>query len=58
MNDHQIINLVRTVKVASGEWAADHQPTVRELSRALREINRLDVAARVEEGATVFVLKD
>ena len=58
MNDHQIINLVRTVKVASGEWAADHQPSVAELSRALRAINRLDVAARVEDGSTVYALKD
>lgn len=58
MNDHQIIALVMAAKVASGEWARDERPTVRQLSQALREIERLDVAARVESGETVYVLRD
>jgi hypothetical protein len=58
MNDHQIINLLRVFKIAKGEWTPDHKPTVRELSTELRGMNRIDVAARVEEGRTVYVLKD
>ena len=58
MNDHQIINLLRVFKIAKGEWSQDHKPTVRELSTELRAMNRIDVAARVEEGRTVYVLKD
>lgn len=57
MNDHQVINLLHAFKVCKGEWAADHQPTVRELSVELRSMGRLDVAARVEEGRTVFALR-
>lgn len=58
VNDHQIISLLHAYKVTKGEWAADHQPTQRELSVELRAMGRLDVAARVEEGRTVFALKN
>jgi hypothetical protein len=58
VNDHQIIALVRRFKITKGEWAETHQPTVRELSVELRAMGRLDVASRVEDGTTVYVLKD
>lgn len=58
MNDHQVINLLHAFKVAKGQWAADHQPTVRELSVELRAMGRLDVASRVESGTTVYLLRD
>jgi hypothetical protein len=58
MNDTQVINLLHAFQVAQGVWSADHQPTVRELSTELRAMGRLDVAGRIEEGRTVFVLRD
>lgn len=58
MTDQQILNLLHAFKVCKGEWSEDHQPTVRELSVELRAMGRLDVAARVEEGRTVFALKN
>lgn len=58
MNDTQTINLLHAFKVCKGEWAADYQPTQRELSTALREMGRLDVAARVESRETVWSLRD
>jgi len=58
MNDHQIIAILHRFKVSAGEWTADKTPTVRQLSASLREMGRIDVAARVEEGRTVFALRD
>ena len=58
MNDTQVINLLHAYKVARKEWAADYQPTQRELSTELRAMGRLDVASRVETRETVWVLRD
>jgi hypothetical protein len=58
MTDTTILQLLHAFKVTTGEWAADHKPTVRELSVELRAMGRLDVASRVEEGRTVFALRD
>jgi len=58
MNDHQIISVLHRFKVAAGEWVEGVSPSVRELSTALRAMGRLDVAGRVEEGRTVFALRD
>lgn len=58
MNDHQIISLLHAYKVSQGEWAADYQPTQRELSTELRNMGRLDVASRVESREVVWSLRD
>lgn len=58
MNDTQVINLLHAFKVAKGEWAADYQPSQRELSNELRNMGRLDVASRVESYQTVWSLRD
>lgn len=58
MNDTQIINLLHAFKVSKGDWAADYQPTTRELSTELRDMGRLDVASRVESRETVWALRD
>ena len=58
MNDHQIISVLHAFKVSKGEWAADREPSQREISTALREVGRLDVASRVEARETVWVLRD
>jgi len=57
MTDQKVIELLRRFKIAKGEWDETHVPTVGELSTELRAMDRLDVAARVEEGRTVFVLR-
>ena len=58
MNDQQIIAVLVRFQIASGEWAEGHQPSVSDLSTALRGMGRLDVAGRVEDGTTVYVLQD
>jgi len=58
MSDMIVIRLLHAFKVTTGEWAAGYTPSVRELSVELRAMGRLDVAGRVEEGRTVFALRD
>lgn len=58
MSDQSVINLVRAAKIASGEWARNFKPSKIQVISALREINRHDVAGRIEAGRTTYVLKD
>ena len=58
MNDHQIIAVLHRFKVAQGAWSEGEIPSRSVLGAALREMGRLDVAARVEGGETVFALRD
>jgi len=58
VNDHQTIAILHRMKVSQGEWTEGVIPTPLVLGAALREMGRLDIAARVEEKQTVFALRD
>lgn len=59
MSDAAVVSLVQAAKRAAGEWPKGYKPTRREVAEALRAINRLDVAARVEsETGKVLGLRD
>lgn len=58
MSDAAVVSLVVAAKVAAGEWPRGYKPSRREVSEALRAINRLDVAARIEGGKTILALRD